>query len=76
MLQMQFLDGTWLDTNITRVLGREVTVAVDPGATYLAYAWQGVVCEYKACSIYSADAEALPAQTWLWNIGLLSRRSY
>ena len=46
--------------------GRDVTVAVPSGATNMAYAWTGNVCDYKACAIYSADQEALPAQVWLW----------
>ncbi|KAF4532321.1 hypothetical protein B566_EDAN003624 [Ephemera danica] len=63
------LVGTsWVDATITSSTARTVTVTMDSTATKLAYAWKGVVCDYKACSIYSNDSEALPAQVWRWDV--------
>jgi hypothetical protein len=69
-IQIRRSDGTWAETTISGSSGRDVNVNIESGATHLAYAWTGVVCDYKMCSIYSADAELLPAQVWLWNLAL------
>ncbi|KAF4532324.1 hypothetical protein B566_EDAN003627 [Ephemera danica] len=67
---VRYNGGAWQETSITSSTANSVTVAYDSSMTNteLAYAWQGVVCDYMQCSIYSDDAEALPAQVWYWNL--------
>lgn len=61
-------DEPWVKAPIVYYDMRQVHVSVPESATLLAYGWTEIVCEYKACGVYSQHSDDLPAPTSLWNL--------